>query len=96
MMLFHCDSVWNVLGTSAADTVAAVKERAEKNYPGAMSRWVDVNTSFEDAIRYYDEQTGGLRCSFCGKRPYEIDGGWVEGKDAVICKACVELYHGKI
>lgn len=92
-LLFHCDEEWEVLGTSGAKTIDAVKERAEKNYPGVHSRWIDVNTSIEDALRYYDEETGGARCSFCGKRPFEIEGGWLEGERATICEKCVEEFH---
>jgi len=91
-MLFHCDAEWNPLGTSGAATVDDVKARAERNYPGVSTRWVDVNTTVEEALRYYDEETGGQRCSFCGKRPFEIE-GWVEGKNAIICRGCIESYH---
>jgi hypothetical protein len=92
-LLFHCDDDWNTLGTSGAKTIAEVKERAEKNYPGVSTRWVDLNTSVEDALKYYDEQTENLKCSFCGKRPFEIEGGWVEGTGAAICRECIEKYY---
>ena len=91
-LLYHCDGQWNVLGTTGAETVEAVKERAERNYPGVASRWVDVYTSVEDPLRYYDEQTGGLKCSFCGKRPFDLE-GWIEGDGAMICRGCVESYY---
>jgi hypothetical protein len=77
-MLYHCDEEWKVLGTSGAESVTAVKELAEHNYPGVASRWVYVNTTVEDALRYYDEQTGSLSCSFCGKRP--LRGGRMGGR----------------
>lgn len=91
-LLFHCSDEWEVLGTSGADTVPAAKEHAERNYPGASARWVDVNTSLEDALRYYDAETGGLKCSFCGQRPFDLD-EWIEGKGAAICKDCVGKYY---
>jgi hypothetical protein len=53
---------------------------------------VDVNTSVEDALRYYDQQTGSLSCNSCGKRPFEVE-GWVEGRGASICRACIDEYH---
>ena len=77
-ILFHCDEQWNGLGTSGARSVADVKNLAEKNYPGVSSRWVGINTSVEDALRYYDEQTGLALCNFCGKRSFETE-RWVEG-----------------
>jgi ClpX C4-type zinc finger len=94
-LIFHCNTQWNTRGTSGAETVEAAKERMEKNYPGVSARWVDVNTSVEDALKYYDEQSGNLKCSFCGKRPFELE-GWVEGTNAVICRACVDTYYRAI
>jgi hypothetical protein len=92
-MLFHCDENWNCLGTSGAENVPAVKKLAERNYPGVASRWVDVDASVEDALRYYDEQTGSLTCDFCGKRPFEFEGGFAGGREAIICRTCVNAYH---
>ena len=91
-LLYHCDQDWNVLGASGADTVEEVKQRAEKNYPGVATKWIDVNVSVEDALKYYDSDTGGLKCSFCGKRPFEVK-GMVEGNGAIICTNCVEDYY---
>lgn len=88
-LLFHCDEEWNCLGTSGAATLAAVKKLAELNYPGVASRWVDVNTSVEDALRFYDEQTGAVPCNFCGKRPFEFH-GFAQGRSAAICRNCIE------
>lgn len=91
-LLFHCDEDWEVLGTSGAATVEATKEEAEQNYPGVAARWVDVNTTIEEALRYYDEDTGGVCCSFCRKRPFEMK-RWIGGENAIICDACVEKFH---
>lgn len=91
-MLFHCDEEWNVLGTSGAASIAAVKARAELNYPGVASRWVDVNTSIEYALNLYDEKTGSARCNFCGKRPFEF-GECAWGPSAIICRSCIEAYY---
>ena len=99
-MLFHCDDDWNVLGVSGANSrddsgsgnVDNCKELAERNYPGVASRWVDVNTSADAALQYYDKQTNGLKCSFCNRRPFEIERGWVKGNNAMICRNCVELH----
>jgi hypothetical protein len=94
-MLFHCDDDWNVLGVSGGATVDEVKGRAERNYPGVGSRWIDANVGLEEALKYYDETTDGERCSFCGKRPFEV-AGMVSSPNAgaAICKECVEdLYQ---
>jgi hypothetical protein len=92
-LLFHCDEEWNVLGVSGGATIEEAKGRAARNYPGVESRWVDVNTSIDEAIRYYDRETNGAKCSFCGKRPFEIADGWVEGNNAIICRTCVEDFN---
>lgn len=91
-LLFHCDEEWRVLGTTGAEAVDAVKQCAERNYPGVAARWVDVNVTTEDALKHYDVETGGLRCSFCSKRPFELE-GWVEGDGAIICKGCIGKYY---
>lgn len=91
-MLFHCDEEWNALGTLGADTIDEVKSRAERNYPGVDKRWTDTNVSVETALAFYDSQTDNMRCSFCGKRPFEVT-TWVQGKTAIICSNCVTEFH---
>ena len=91
-LIFHCDEDWNVLGTSGAPIIEDVKRGAERNYPGVSTRWVETNVSVEDALAYYDSETGGLKCSFCGKRPFEVE-GWIEAPTAIICRGCVEDFY---
>lgn len=91
-LLFHCDEEWNCLGTSGAATVDEVKADAERNYPGVGTRWVETNVTTEEALAYYDSESGNQKCSFCSKRPFEVD-GWIEGPTAIICKGCVETFH---
>jgi hypothetical protein len=91
-MLFHCDVNWNVLGSAGGDDIAELKESAEKNYPGVRARWVDLNTRIEDALRYYDEASGNLKCSFCGRRPFELE-RLIQGNNAAVCGPCVEKFH---
>jgi hypothetical protein len=92
-LLFHCDTDWNVLGVSGAPTVGETKERAERNYPGVHGRWIDLNTSIEDALQFYDGQGGCFKCSFCGKRQFELEGRWFEGNEAIICEDCVGNFY---
>jgi len=92
-LLFHCDEQWNVLGTSGAETVETTVEAAERNYPGLRAHWVWVNTSPEAALAYYDANFRG-RCSFCGKRAFEVN-GLVESKASCICRGCVEDFFGR-
>ena len=92
-LIFHCDEDWNPLGTSGAPTIEEVKRNAERNYPGVSTRWVETHLSVDDALAYYDSETGGRKCSFCGKRPFEVD-GWIEAPAAIICRGCVEEFYG--
>jgi len=91
-LLFHCNSKWEVLGTSGGASVAETKEHAEHNYPGIRKKWVKLGTTRKAALAYYDSIEGRRICSFCGKRPFEVE-GLVEGRRATICRGCVELYH---
>jgi hypothetical protein len=92
-LLFHCDGQWNVLGSSGAETIEAAVLAAERNYPGLQKHWVWPNTTVETALAYYDATFSG-RCSFCGKRAYEVS-GLVESENSCICRSCVEkFFHG--
>lgn len=89
--LLHCDENWNVLGASGGRTVEETMQVAEQNYPGLAKDWVHLNTAVETAMAYYDEHCGG-RCSFCGKRDYEVT-AMVTSESASICRECVELFY---
>jgi hypothetical protein len=92
-LLLHCDEEWETLGVTGAPTIEGVKQLAERNYAGVAERWVDVNTSAEQGLEFYDRESGGMKCSFCRKRPFEFKGGWVEGDEAVICHECIEKLY---
>jgi hypothetical protein len=47
-LLFHCDSQWEVLGTSGGPTIDEAKLRAERNYSRVAKRWIDVNTMVDE------------------------------------------------
>lgn len=90
--VFHCDEEWISLGASGAETVEQAKQDVERNYPGVGERWIDTDITFEEALAYYDSETAGLKCSFCGKRPFEVD-GLIEAPQATICRDCVEEFY---
>lgn len=91
--LFHCDDHWNVLGASGAQTLDETKALAERDFPGIDAHWVDLNTSVQAALAYYDADTDGPRCSFCRKRAFDMLSGWRNGENAAICRECVERYY---
>jgi hypothetical protein len=88
LMLFHCDESWNVLGVSGAGSIEDIKRSAEINYPGIGQHWKDRGVSMEEALAYYDAHSKGLICSFCGKRPYEVE-SLIQGPGVQICESCV-------
>jgi hypothetical protein len=90
--VFHCDEEWISLGASGAETVEQAKEEAERAYPGVGARWIDTNVTVEEALAFYDSETAGLKCSFCGRRPFEVD-GLIESPQATICRSCVEEFY---
>jgi hypothetical protein len=95
-MLLHCDEQWNCLGTSGASSVEGVKSLAERNYPGVSSRWTESGYTVEQAIAHYDVQSEGLRCSFCGRRSYEMGRSLIKGRNATICYDCVERFQAEL
>lgn len=54
-----------------------------------------MNTSIDAALEYYDAQKGAAMCSFCGKRPFEVE-SWIEGDGVAICGDCIEKFHGEL
>ena len=52
VMFFRCDLEWKVLGASIEPAAAEAKAKAEENYPGVTSRWIDVNTSVKAALEW--------------------------------------------
>lgn len=90
--VFHCDEEWIALGACGAETIEQAKQEVERNYPGVSERWVDTNVTVEEALAFYDSETAGLKCSFCGKRPFEV-AGLIESPKATICRDCVEEFY---
>jgi hypothetical protein len=91
--VLHCDEEWISKEVSSAASIEVAKQEAECNYPGVGDRWIDTHVSLEEALAFYDSETAGLKCSFCGKRPFEVD-GMIEGREATICRGCVEEFYG--
>jgi len=92
VLLFHCDSEWNVLGSSAHPSANEAKAHAERIYAGLSSLWVDANVSEDAAEAYLDEVLS--RCSFCGRRFDHVE-EMIAGQSekAHICDCCIEEFH---
>jgi hypothetical protein len=92
ILLFHCDPEWTVLGCSGHDSVEAAKRSIERNYPGLSSRWIEAQFTDAEVERYLEELYGHGRCSFCGKRPDQVD-RMIAGGNACICDRCIGELH---
>ena len=90
-LLLYCDVDWNELGVTGQGSVENLKSYAEKNYPGHSDHCVDINTSVEDAHRYYDEAFAPARCTFCGRRMYEVE-TMLQGETTWECNFCVDAH----
>ena len=93
LFLAHCDADWSTLATGGGeDSVEAMKALAERKYPGIAERWVDVNTTREQALAWWNSQSGGEKCAFCGRRAFEV-ARWIVGPSAIICNLCIDELH---
>lgn len=89
-LLFHCDREWNVEGVSAHSSLDEAKAKAESIYPGVS--WVDANVSEEAAEAYLYDLWADDLCSFCGRRPDQVD-HLVSTESAGICSVCVTEFY---
>jgi hypothetical protein len=72
--LLHCTRTWNVLGVQGEyRTVAQVKRRAERTYPGVSHLWEPTNVTIREAKEFERVIWNRLKCSFCGRVPPEQD-----------------------
>jgi len=100
VLLFHRDSEWNTLGCSAHPSVAEAKARAEGIYAGISTRWVEAGVSEQTAEACLNEQFGNERCSFCGKRPDEVDQMILKEDqrkhEVRICDRCINEFYKEL
>ena len=95
VMVFHCDSEWNVLGVAAGyDSVSEAKSKVERSYHGISAKWRATGHTLEDARKYLAEQFQGQECSFCGKWPLHFQS--CIGDKVRICNHCVDEFHAII
>ena len=91
-LLLHCNRVWSVIGVAGYPSVVAAKQRAERIYRGVKNRWVRVNVTKVQAERYLRRLWAGKECSFCGRRPDQLE--WmISRRRARICDRCVTEFH---
>jgi len=95
VLLFHCNHNWKVLGCSGHESVAAAKKKAKCIYPDISEHWVAAHVTKKRARKFLDSLWGNLRCTFCGKRPDEVE--QLFGKrSAHICVDCVTRFYAML
>lgn len=94
-LLLFCDDQWNSLGIASCASLTEAKERAEREYRGVSTKWINVNASEADVARYLKEQWDTDTCSFCGKRPDEIN-RMFQSDRARICDECIAAFYHDI
>ena len=91
--LLYCDAQWEFLAPGGRyDAVAAAKARAEREYQGVSSLWIESNVSRDEALKIREEMWAELRCSFCDKSPLDVE-QMIERNGARICDSCVSRLH---
>jgi len=90
-LLLHCDEAWNVLGAEVFKSKAEAMSSASTAYPGIESRWVEMEATEIQRVSVLGDESGDMACSFCGKRPREVD-SMLEGKSAFICNECAKKF----
>ena len=92
VLLLFCDEKWNSLGATGCPSLEEAQQRAEAEYRGVSAKWVDVNVSEEEVERYLEGHWNGQLCSFCGKRPDQVE-KMLQSPGARICNECVEAFY---
>jgi hypothetical protein len=92
-LLFFCDNRWNPLGVAACKSRDDAKRRAEREYRGIASRWIELDAAKRRAKRPTQESGAAvLGCSFCKKDITQVDRLFESGTSR-ICDKCVGELH---
>jgi len=92
VLLLFCDSKWHSLGVVSCSSLKEAQQRAEAEYQGVSAKWVHMNISAEKAAQHGERQWKGQHCSFCGKRPDQIE-KMFQSYGARICNECVKAFY---
>lgn len=92
VLLFHCSGDWTVLGAAGYPSLTEAKDRAERIYPDLSTHWIELHVTKEEAAHYLDKAFDDQKCSFCGKKPEQIE-RLIAKNDARICDSCITEFH---
>ena len=93
IMLLHCGRNWNVKAVAAYASVKGAKQRAERIYPGVSDQWKKSGVSKAQAKAYLARAWKGMECSFCSRRPDQVQHLISKGSTRV-CDVCVREFYG--
>jgi hypothetical protein len=90
--LMHCGRTWNVRTASDYPSLAEAQRAAERRYPGSATRWLRTGYTRARAEAHVERASRGHTCSFCGRRPDQLDEQMFVAKQnaARICGVCVD------
>ena len=92
VLLLHCDRDWTVLALAEYSSLTEAKKFADRIYRGVSQCWVKPGPRSAEAASEGDGGEADLRCSFCGKRPDQVN-QLIEKGNARICDICIEEFH---
>jgi hypothetical protein len=92
--LMHCGRTWNVRTAWDYPSLADAQAAAERRYPGSATRWRRTGYTQARAEAYEERAWRGHCCSFCGRRPVDVEGQmFVAKKNAArVCDVCVDRF----
>jgi hypothetical protein len=90
--LMHCGRTWNIRTASDYPSLEAAQGAAERRYPGSAARWLRTGYTQARAEAYTNRASRGHACSFCGRRPDQVNQQmFLAPKNiARVCHVCVD------
>ena len=94
-LVLFCDEEWRSIAIVGAKSLDDAKHRASAFYPDIQDAWQAAPYSQADVERFIEAIYGTLRCSFCGRLPFEV-AALFEVPSARICDTCIKQYRDKL
>jgi hypothetical protein len=96
VLLLHCSPAWRVLGSTAFSSASEAEASAERAYPGISRKWRRMRVSKRQAEAFLKALWKGQECSFCQRRPDQVE-KIVAGRSGVrICDICIREIRVKM
>jgi hypothetical protein len=96
VLLLHCDPAWKVLGAAVFAGTGEAEHAAERSYPGISGKWRRMRVTKRHAEAFLKALWKGQECSFCHRRPDQVE-KIVAGRSGVrICDICIREMREKL